>query len=188
MKSGGGVADRAVARRWAEAFVGALEPAGRRDSGLEELKGIAQLYSDSKELRRFLSSPEIGEEQKRRLLGRLWGDSVGPETMGLLQLLLKRDRVDHLPDIQQEAVRVSEERIGLVRGIVATAHPISSAETQRLAGAIGGLLGKKVLLERRVEPGLIGGARIRVGTQLVDGTVRGSLNRIREQLRQAEVA
>ena len=58
--------EQAVAHRYAEAYVNALEGSARLQTGLEELKGVADLYSGSKDLQRFLGSPEIGLEEKER--------------------------------------------------------------------------------------------------------------------------
>ena len=182
------MADRAVARRYGEAFVGALEKSRRLEGGLEELRFVGKAYEGSRDLQRFLGSPEIGEEEKRSLVTRIFSSSVGPETMGLIELLLKWDRVDHLPAVSEEAVKTAEERRGLLRGTVTTAHPISSAEAEALAKAVGERLGKKVLLERRVDPQLIGGARISAGSFLLDGSVQAVLQKIRRQLLETKVA
>ncbi len=180
--------DRAVARRYAEAFVGVLEKSLRLEAGLEELKFVAGTYAGAPDLKRFLGSPEIGEDEKRSLLSRIFSSSVGPETMSLIELLLKWDRVDHLPTTSEEAVKVSEERQGLLRGVVTTAHPISSAEAEALGAAVGERLGKRVVLERRVNPQLIGGVRISVGSLLLDGSIQASLQKIRQQLMEAKVS
>ena len=181
------MADWAVARRYAEAFVGALEKSRRLEGGLEELIFVAKDYEGNRDLIRFLGSPEIGEEEKRSLLTRIFSSLVGPETVSLMELLLKWDRVDHLPAIAEEAVKVSEERRGTLRGIVTTAHPISSAEAETLAKAVGERLGKRIVLERRVDPQLIGGVRISVGSSLLDGSVQASLQKVRRQLMTAKV-
>lgn len=159
-----------------------LERAQRTEPGLEELRVIARTYAQSKELRRFLGSPSIGPEEKEGLLDRLWSGAVGMETMALLHLLLRWDRVDHLPELFAEAQKVAEQRQGILRGVVTTAHPISSAELGRVAQAVGQKMGRRVLLERRVDPKVLGGARVEVGTTLLDGSVRAQLGRVREQL------
>ena len=179
--------ERAVARRYAEAFVNTLEGTRRLPTGLEELGVVAQVYTGSKDLQRFLGSPEIGPEEKEQLLNRLWSDAVSSETLALLHLLLKWDRVEHLPVILEEARSVAEERQGILRGYVITAHPISSKETELLAQAIGKALGKKVMLERQVDQDLIGGVRVAVGSKLLDGSVRSFLEEVREQLKAAKV-
>lgn len=151
------------------------------------MKIVAKAYEGSRDLQRFLGSPEIGEGEKRDLLTRTFSGAVGPETMSLIELVLKWDRVDHLPAVSEEAVKVSEERQGLLRGVVTTAHPISSAETQRLAQAVGERLGKRVVLERQVDRKLIGGIRIAAGTILLDGSVQGVLQKIQRQMMEAKV-
>jgi len=179
--------DRGVARRYAEAFVNSLEGSNRLAAGLEDLEQIARMYGGSKELQRFLGSPEIAPEDKERTLDRALSAGAAPETMGLLRLLLKKDRVENLPAVNEEAKAVSERRQGVVRGWVATAHAISSVETQRLAQAVGKAIAKRVILERQVDPSLLGGARVSVGGTLLDGSVRAQLEKVREQLKAAKV-
>ena len=181
------VADRTLARRYAEAFVNRLEISRERERGLEELRGVAQVYSGSKELRRFMGSPEIGLEEKQQLLGKVLSEGASDETMGLLKLLLKRDRMEELPGVADEAASISEARQGILRGQVTTAHPISSAETDRLAQAVGKAVRKRVILERQVDPALIGGVRVAVGSVMLDGSVRAQLKRVKEQLKAAKV-
>ena len=179
--------DRAVARRYAEAFVRIAESSRRLEQGLEDLKGIAQTYRQSQPLRRFLGSPEISPEEKERLTERLWAETAQEETMALIRLLLRKERVEELPVLAEEAAAVAEERQGILHGEVTTAHAISSAETDRLGAAVGKVLGKKVLLERKVDPDILGGVRIRVGSALLDHSVRTLLGEIREHLINAKV-
>lgn len=179
--------DRGAARRYAEAFVNVLEKNQRLEPGLVELKAVSGTYAQSKSLQRFLGSPEIAPEDKEGLLSRLWSGAVGQETLSLLRLLLRWDRIDHLPVLMEEAVKAAEQRQGILRGTVTTAHPISSAEVDQVAQAVGRRMGKQVMLERRVDPALLGGARVAVGSTLLDGSVRTQLARVREQLLGAKV-
>ncbi len=181
------MADRAAARRYAEAYVRSLESASL-EGGLKQLAAVAKTYTGSRELQRFLGSPEIATEEKERLLTRLFGDWVGPQGMGFLILLLKRDRMDHLPVIEEEARQVAEEAQGILRGRVLTARPISSSETQALARAASQLLGKKVLLKQELDPQLIGGIRLVMGSTVLDGSLATLLAQIRRQLLEAKVA
>ncbi|MBI3322076.1 MAG: ATP synthase F1 subunit delta [Candidatus Omnitrophica bacterium] len=176
------MADRVVARRYAEAFVGALVKSGRLEAGLAELEAVARTYRQSKDLQRFLGSPEIDLAPKQALLEKLWSDASGKETIALLQLLLRWDRVDHLPETAEESRKAAEERQGILRGTVTTAHAISSAEAERLAEAVGRKMGKKVVLGRRVDASVLGGAQVAVGSTLLDGSVLNMLEQVREQL------
>ena len=179
--------DRAVARRYAEAFVNASMVSGKLEAELGDLKAVAKSYQDSPDFQKFLGSPEIGNEEKRSLLSRLFDSAVGQDVKGLLGLLLEWERIEYLPVVYEEAQTVAEIRQGIVRGRVTTAHPISSVETGILAQAAGKLLGKQVILERHVEPELIGGVRIVVGTTILDGSVQTRLKEVRRQLLEAKV-
>ncbi|MCM8794505.1 MAG: ATP synthase F1 subunit delta [Candidatus Omnitrophica bacterium] len=180
--------DSAVAVRYAEAYVSACEQAGRLDDGLEELKGIAQTYTLMADLRRFLGSPEIAEEEKGKLLGKVFSERTGPQGMGLLNLLLKKDRMDHVPLIAQEAVLAAEKRRGILKGELTTARPILVSEREAVTKAVERFLKKKVVLETRVDPKILGGIRVRVGTLLFDGSVESLLNRAKRYLLEVKVA
>jgi len=181
------VVDLAVARRYAEALVNALERSRRVQEGLEELKFVASTYRANKDLENFLGSPEIAPGEKQALLHRLFADASGPEVMGLLDLLLKKERIDHLPAVSTQAVSVAEARQGILRGKIFTAHPISAAETEAVASAVGKKLGKKILLERQVDKEVMGGARVIVGTAVLDRSVATLLQEVRNQLIHAKV-
>lgn len=175
-----------AARRYAEAFVNVL-PGSQAPRALEDLKRAAAAYADCRDLRRFLGSPEIAPEQKRKLLERIWSGSVEARVLELLKLLLRRDRMEDLPAVAESAAAVWEARQGVVRGRAVTAHPISDAETQAVARALSARLGKRVVLERSVDPAVLGGIRVQVGTTLVDGSVVRQLNDLREELKSVKV-
>ncbi len=185
--------DRTVARRYAEAFVNAIEGSHRQGASgemkaeIEELELVAKTYAGSKEFQQFLGSPEIAPEDKKQLMNRLWSQTIGPEGMGLLDLLIRWDRIDHLPALAEEATVIAQARQGILHGQGITARPISSAEVEVLAQAVGNRLGKKVLLERVVDPKLIGGMRIVIGTTVLDGSIQTMLHDIRQKLMDTKV-
>lgn len=182
------MADEAVASRYAKAYVNALGASKKVQVGLEELKSVAENYRLLKEFQSFLGSPEIGQEKKWELMTRVWSDSVGPEGMGLLRLLLEWNRIDLLPAVALEAVRIAEAQAGLVRGQVTTARPISLAETEAIAKAVGTQLGKRVVLERAVDSKLLGGIRVAVGTLLIDRSIRRLLEEVHFHLKEIKVS
>lgn len=179
--------DQALARRYAEAFVNAAERTGALQARLQELAGCAQAYRGSSELQRFFGSPEIALGEKEKLFHRVWSEAVGREVLSLLNLVLSWDRIESLPAIAEEAQALAEQRQGILRGRVITAHPISAAETESIAQRVGRLLEKRLVLERAVDPALLGGVRVIVGSLSLDGSVQAALEELRRQLKAAKV-
>lgn len=179
--------DETLVHRYAEAFVNALERSKRIGVGLKELETVAGAYRASGTFRAFLDSPSIPQAQKWELIGRVWSEAIGPEGMGLLHLLLRWRRLEGLWAIAKAAGRIAEARQGVIRGEIVTARPISTSEIGTIAQAVGQRLGKRVILEPRVDPRLLGGVRVFVGTTLLDRSVERLLKEVESNLKQVKV-
>jgi len=182
------VTDPAAAQRYAEAFVNLLEKQGRLAEGLQGLGRVADVAAASADLRRFLGSPRIPGDRKLALLKKVFAASISPEIEGLLDLLIRWGRIDQLEEVARQAVEIAEAHRGVTRGTVTTAHPISSRETEAVAQAVGRRLGRQVVLERAVDPALLGGVQVAVGTVLFDGSLRRRLEDVSKELKQAKVS
>lgn len=173
--------NRATARRYAEA---AFEIAERDDSMATWLTAFdtAEDRLGSPDAARLLASPAIPASARERLLDRLLGDGVSGAPRNLFALLVRRGRFELLPSVAAEFRRLHRRREGIVEAIVTSAAPLDTAEVAALTERLAATAGARVELSQQVDASLIGGLQVRLGDRLIDGSVRGRLERLRTRL------
>lgn len=172
-----------VTARWTEA----LFNLARRQGILEDVKrDVVQLAAE-------VASPHVrawivigkgtSEERKARLEPLL--STFHPVTASFVRLLFDRGRQEVLVGMPEAFRRRILQAEGTVEGVVEAAHELGDAERESLAAALGRRLGKRVVLESRVNPELIGGVRVVVGSRMIDFSVQGRLEALRRKLLEA---
>jgi F-type H+-transporting ATPase subunit delta len=172
---------RTTARRYAEAAFEIAERDGSMPAWLVAFDVAAARLSDP-EATRLLASPAIPAEARERLLDRLLGGAVSGPPRNLLALLVRRGRFELLPAVGAEFRRLYRLREGIVEATVTSAAPIDPAEIRVLEERLAATAGARVELSLKVDPALIGGLQVRLGDRLIDGSVRGRLERLRASL------
>jgi F-type H+-transporting ATPase subunit delta len=169
------------ARRYAEA---AFEVATRDDT-LEdwrnELDLAAGLVGDERALD-VLANPAIPGERRAEALTEMLGDRVSRPVQNLIQLMLRRVRIDDLPRVAAEFRRLDDRRQGITHATATSATELTQDEVRALTARLEETTGGRIALDVGVDPSLLGGLIVRVGDRLIDGSVRGRLERLRNQL------
>lgn len=150
------------------------------DEWASQLARISEVASDPLATR-LLASPGSGTASKRRAVDAAVGP-LSPEVGRLIELLLEHKRGQLLPALAEAyADRVRKHR-GILRADVTSAVPLDEAEQNLLARRLQLHFGKQIEIHSQVDPRILGGVVARVGDQLLDGSVRGGLQRLRQQL------
>jgi len=102
--------------------------------------------------------------------------------LNLIGLMLRRSRIDQLPRVAAEFRRLDNARQGITLATATSAAPLSPDEVRALTARVEQLTGGRIELDLQVDPSLLGGLVVRVGDRLIDGSVRGRLERLRNQL------
>jgi F-type H+-transporting ATPase subunit delta len=169
------------ARRYAEA---AFELA-RRDGTLgrwqDDLRVAADLAADPA-LAGVLDNPAVAFLSRREVLEKLLGHRVSPEVLNLTLLLAKRGRISALPAVVAEYKRLVDHERGVVVATVTSAMPLEPAELESIGARIREITQAQVELDVRDDPELIGGITVRIGDRLIDASVRGRLERLRDRI------
>ena len=173
-----------VASRYARALADVLGSAEGYRSALKELGDFAKVWQESRDLQEVLLTPAVPAEQKRALLDALLerlGTSV--TTSNFLRILLANYRIALLEQILEAFKKVVDERLGIVEVDVFYAQELSRGEQEEMRAKFAELTGSRVEVKFRQEAELLGGVQARIGSTVYDGSVRGYLERLREQLR-----
>jgi F-type H+-transporting ATPase subunit delta len=174
----------AIASRYARAFsevVLDLKLDSKRV--IEQLHAVVELYRSSLELRRVWESPAIPAEQKRALLNVIAErDGLMPPVRNFLAVLIDRGRIHDLEMIARQFETEMNHHLGIVEAEVTSARPLPEAERQELLAQVSRVTGKQVSAKYEIDSSLIGGAMVRVGSTVYDGSVRGQLRKLKEQL------
>lgn len=169
------------ARRYAEA---AFELASR-DSSHErwgrDLEIAASLVSDER-VTTVLDNPSIPQPERQQVVAELFGGRLADPALNLVRLLVERGRADLIPRIAAEYRRLVNRHNGIVDAVVTSAAPLTTDETEALRGRIESMAGARIDLRTAIDPSLIGGITVKVGGRLLDASVRGRLERLRDEL------
>jgi F-type H+-transporting ATPase subunit delta len=172
-----------VARRYARAVLEIGVETGSLDTLVSELSSAAEAYAASAELRSAVENPLISLEAKRAILVEISERlGLGPIARNTLQLLVDRRRMRALPGIAQRLHEFSDQRRGVLRAEVTTATPLGNSYYTQLQAQLERLTGKKVVIDRREDPGLIGGVVTRIGDTVYDGSLRTRLHELKHAL------
>lgn len=170
-----------IARRYAEAAFEIAERDGSVEEWLTQLGAVASAVADSNVVYR-LEDPHVPLATRAAALhGVLGADMLSP-VGNLIGLLLRRRRVDALPQIAREYRRLYNRRAGIVEAVATSALALDGSELAALKSRLEQMTGRKVELEAAVDPAILGGIQVRIGDTLYDGSVRGRLERLRAQL------
>ncbi len=170
-----------AARRYAEACF----EIGTRDDTVEmwrrELDMAATMVVEQG-LEGILANPAIPLERRYELAAATFGKVVGQPTLNLIRLLIQRGLVDQLPRVAAEFRRLDDIRQGVTLATATSALPLSPDEIRAITERLEQTTGGRVELATAVDPSLLGGVIVRVGDRLIDGSVRGRLERLRNPL------
>lgn len=171
----------AAGRRYAEAAFELATRDGALDGWAEGLALAARFATDDGVVR-VVDNPSIPHADRLAAVARLLEGRVTPGVLNLARLLARRGRFETLPAIAAEYTRLLNRQRGIVEAVVTSAQPLTTEETAAIRARVEAMTGTSVELRSAVDPALIGGLTVRVGDQLHDASVRGRLERLRNQL------
>lgn len=170
-----------AARRYAEA---AFELATRDDAVDAWRDGLAlaaEVAADDRVVR-IVDNPAAPLADRLAFVGRLIEGRVSAPVERLVKLLAQRGRIEMLPAVAADYNRLLNRRREIVEALVTSASPLTADQTTAVRDHVATMTGRRVDLRSSVDPDLIGGLTVRVGDRLVDASVRGRLQRLRDQL------
>ncbi len=156
-----------------------LDPA----KSLREAQEIAALVAQSKELREVWETPSITAEQKRAVLDAIVSrEGISRAVRNFVAVLIDHRRINFLEPIVKQFELELDRRLGFAEAEITSARDLNDSERNLLESHVQKLTGKKVRARYFRDAALLGGAIVRLGSTIYDGSIAGQLERIREQL------
>ncbi|SEM84311.1 F0F1 ATP synthase subunit delta [Halomonas caseinilytica] len=171
-----------VARPYAKAvFEYATEHQALEDwAGM--LDSVAQAVGNDDLRRQVLGNPRLTSAQKVDLLVDICGDAVNDELRNFLFQVGQKGRLAALPAIAEQFALLKAQQEERMDVDIVSAFPLDDAQQQTLASALAKRLNREISITTQVDSSLLGGVVLRAGDTVIDGSVRGRLNRLREAL------
>lgn len=174
----------AIASRYARALVDViLEHHVDGDAARQQLRAMADAVRESLELRRVWESPAVLPDQKLAVLDAIAGQigAVKP-IRNFMAVIIDHRRLKMLDDIVRVFETELDAQLGFAEMKVTSARPLSPQEQQQVESRVERMTGKKVRASYASNPELLGGVVVRVGDTIYDGSVRGQLEKMRQDL------
>ena len=172
-----------IAKRYATALLELGAEANQLDTLVEEIARAAAAYEASAELRNAFENPLIPHVAKKLILGSVVDRlALGATTRSFLGLLVDRRRIRALPPIATRLREMADLRRGLTRAEVLTAMPLPEEYFEKLQRELERITGRKVALDRKLDPSLICGVLIRIGDTVYDGSLIARLKQLKETM------
>jgi F-type H+-transporting ATPase subunit delta len=168
-----------VAGRYANALFELADDAKALDQVAQDLATFRKLLDESADLRRLIASPVIGRDlQGKALMAVLDAAQVSGIARKFIGLVAANGRARELPGMAAAYLAELASRRGETTATVTTAVPLSPAQLDQLTNTLRGMLGAKVAIDARVEPDILGGLVVKVGSRLFDSSIRSKLQRL----------
>ena len=178
----------AFALRYARAFQQVVvEQRLDRDAVRRQLADFAGTLDTSRELREFLGNPSLGQPDKLKMLDAIGGRiDLDKPVRNLIAVLMDHGRLGALDEIIREYETLADASNGIVEVEITSAKPLAIDERTLLQQKAGELAGSEVRVAWSEDAALIGGAVIRLGSRVYDGSVRGQLAQMKQHLAGAQ--
>ena len=174
---------KSASLQYANALADIALAQGAVDPVQKQLYEFAAAYEQSAELRTFLASPAVTIEAKHAVIEKL-AARLGASKMirNFLFVIADHQRTHLLLEIVTAFQQVLRRRQGVAEAVVSSAVELSEAQKNEMAKTLASLTGKKVETKYSLDPALLGGAVVRIGDTIYDGSLRGQLNELRTRL------
>lgn len=173
----------AVAERYAAALADVAVERKNSETIKRNLAAFVEAFSSVADLRNALESPALNAEVKRKVIAEVAGKmGLDVAVRNFIYLVVDHRRTEILPEMEEAFLSELNERLGIVEAEVTSAHELNDDEKRQLRTVLEQRTGKKVEARFQIDGALLGGAIVRLGSTIYDGSVRDQLKRLREQL------
>lgn len=174
-----------IGEPYAQALMSLAQQNNLTDQFGDTFRSLSSLLAESKDFRDFVLNPVVKGEDKKAVLKQVMGDSANPYLVNFLMLLVDKRRIVFLESIVEQYLNLLRKLNQTVLAEVTSATELNDEQKANLVEKVKGVAdARDVELKTSVDPELIGGVIIKVGSKVIDASLRGQLRRISISLNQ----
>jgi F-type H+-transporting ATPase subunit delta len=170
-----------VAKRYAEALFLEAEENKKIVNVLKELNLIIKFFDDNPKVYEVLFHPLTSKKMKEEIVKDVTRNCED-EVKSFIKILLKRKRLDIIPSIRDEFLKLKDKKDGILRGKIISIVELKDKEQKKIITILEKILKKKLILNFETHKDILGGLWIKVGNKVIDASIRGSLKELKEKL------
>jgi F-type H+-transporting ATPase subunit delta len=164
---------------YAEALLQLSESSGDTAAVVDQARELLTLWNESPELREAMASPLLEIETKKAAITRLFSDQVSPTFLNLLKLLADRQRIGYLDAVLERFLDLYRDQNQIALASVTSAEALNEEQLARITEQVKSVAGTdKVEINTAVDPALIGGFVLKVGSKVIDASLSGQVRRL----------
>ncbi|SFB23844.1 F0F1 ATP synthase subunit delta [Clostridium frigidicarnis] len=173
-------------RRYALALYQVAEEKGRVDQYLEDLRDIVTLIQENKDFSQIIKHPEITTSKKKQAFKNIFQGKIDDELLRFLLLLIEKDRILYLKEKLKEFEKIHLERQNKLEAIVKSVIPLDNTQRKLLKQRLNTMYNKDIILKEEIDEVILGGLYVRVGNDVIDGTIKSKLDEMKDLVLSSE--
>lgn len=174
--------DDIASRRYAKALFHVAKTLDRVEGFLEEFRELSKIMLENRELKEFLEHPSITNSEKKDAIHEIFKGKVDQEIIQLIYLLLEHNRLEKIRAIYYDYKYLVYKDKHMKIAYVTTAVKMKDEEVDMLKSKLSQKYNCGIEVQNKVDPSVIGGVHLRVGDRIIDGTIKGALDDMKEGL------
>ncbi|MGL5244478.1 MAG: F0F1 ATP synthase subunit delta [Sarcina sp.] len=173
-------------RRYALALYQVAEEKGKVEEYLEDLREICDLINNNQDFYEVIKHPQISTTRKKETFKSIFNGKIDDELISFLLILIEKDRILYLREKLNEMEKIHLEKNNTLVADVKSAIPLDKEQVDALINKLEKKYNKKILLKEKVDQSIIGGLYVRVGDDVIDGTIKSKLDELRSLMLKRE--
>lgn len=171
-----------IADRYAEAMLTLADENSVLEPVKTDLQLVAQTIKENQDFRKFIEHPIIPVKDKKEIFEKVFKDKINHYVINLVKLLFDRNRVYILQAIATSFKKLFNKKFNIVQADIITAITIDDGTQETIKNKLAQLLSKQIEVQSVVDPAIIGGMVIRIEDSIIDGSIKGQLDNLKQQL------
>lgn len=172
----------AIGERYAESLFDLAIEENKVDKYLEDIKLVDEILHSDRKIVQFFSHVLVENDVKYQLLEKSFGQNVDKYVLNFLKLLVQSRRIRYIDDIVKCYIDLSNEHLGIEQGIIYSPYEISDKQIKDIEKAISQKENKKVTLQVKLDPSLLGGIKVQISNRVYDGTIKNKVEMLKKEL------